>query len=130
MEGLVGIYRPRQPKLSPFYRVIENHFERFEQLYPERYEREYGFWRPVVREVILKYLDCGDLRQGFARVRCQECGEEALLGFSCKGRYFCPSCHQRRVVGFAQWAQDEVLDPVPHRQYVFTIPKCLRIYFE
>ena len=63
MEGLSGVYRPRQPKLSSFYRVIEDQFERFEQLYPERYEREYGFWRPVVREVILKYLDCGDLHQ-------------------------------------------------------------------
>ena len=26
---------------------------------------------------------------------------EFLLAFSCKGRYFCPSCHQKRVVAFA-----------------------------
>lgn len=82
MEGLAGVYRPRRPKLSPFYRVIEDHFEPFEQLNSERYEREYGFWRPVVGEVLSKYLDCGDLRQGFARLRCQQCGEESLLGFS------------------------------------------------
>lgn len=87
MEGLVGIYRPRQPKLSSFYRVIEDHFERFEQLYPERYEREYGFWCSVVGDVLLKYLDCGDLHQGFARLRCQKCGEETFLGFSCNNTF-------------------------------------------
>jgi len=52
-----------------------------------------------------------------------------VLGFSCKGRYFCPSCHQKRVLQFGTWVADEVLAPVPHRQYVFTIPKMLRIYF-
>lgn len=28
--------------------------------------------------VIFKYLDCGDLHFGFARVRCEECGHEYL----------------------------------------------------
>ncbi len=31
--------------------------------------------------VIYKYLDCGDLHFGFARVRCEECGHEYLLAF-------------------------------------------------
>ena len=130
MQALSGVYRPRQPKLTSFYRAIEDHFEPFEQVYPERYEREYGFWRPVVREVLLKDLDCGDRHQGFARLRCQQCGEESLLGFSCNVRYFCPRCHQRRVVDFAQWAEEEVLEPVPHRQYVCTLTKRLRVYFK
>jgi uncharacterized OB-fold protein len=50
--------------------------------------------------VIYRYLDCGDLHLGFARVRCCDCGHEYLLPFSCKRRHFCPSCHQRRVVEF------------------------------
>lgn len=57
------------------------------------------------------------------------CRHEYLLAFSCKGRYFCPSCHQKRVLQFGAWVTDEVLAEVPHRQYVFTAPKMLRVYF-
>lgn len=76
-----------------------------------------------------RYLDCGDLRFGFARVKCKDCGHEFLLPFSCKRRHFCPSCHQKRVVEFGEWLCTEVLKYVPHRQWVFSIPKRLRIYF-
>ena len=54
---------------------------------------------------------------------------EYLLPFSCKRRHFCPSCHQKRVVEFGEWLYGEVLKKVPHRQWVFSIPKRLRIYF-
>ncbi len=33
-------------------------------------------------------------------------------------------------MSFAEWAEQEVLEKVPHRQYVFTLPKMLRIYFK
>ena len=64
--------------------------------------------------------DCGDLHFGFARVKCEDCGHEYLLAFSCKRRHFCPSCHQKRVVEFGEWLCAEVLKYVPHRQWVFT----------
>ena len=32
------------------------------------------------------YLDCGILARGFARVRCGDCGNELLVGFSGKRR--------------------------------------------
>jgi hypothetical protein len=54
---------------------------------------------------------------------------ECLLPFSCKRRHFCPFCHQKRVVEFGEFLVEEVLEAVPHRQYVFTIPKRLRIFF-
>ena len=105
------------------------HFGEFEAAYPTRYQEQYGFYRPVIGRVVEKFLTCGDLTKGFARVRCDTCRHEYLLAFSCKGRYFCPSCHQKRVLQFGTWVTDEVLAPVPHRQYVFTVPKMLRIYF-
>ncbi|MCP4119683.1 MAG: hypothetical protein GY737_30635, partial [Desulfobacteraceae bacterium] len=37
-----------------------------------------------------------------ARVRCEDCGHEYLLAFSCKRRQFCPSCHQKRVVEYGE----------------------------
>ncbi|MHC4139264.1 MAG: transposase zinc-binding domain-containing protein, partial [Planctomycetota bacterium] len=35
-------------------------------------------------EVVHDYLSCGDLTNGFARVKCNDCSEEYLLAFSCK----------------------------------------------
>lgn len=124
-----AVYKPRNPRHSHYYRCIEAHFEELEGAWEERYQRTCGFWRPLVMDVIYKYLDCGDLHFGFARVRYDTCGHEYLLAFSCKRRHFCPSCHQKRVVEFGEWLYGEVLKQVPHRQWVFSIPKRLRIYF-
>jgi ribosomal protein S27E len=137
------VYQPRNPKASVYYRCIEDHFEQLQTVWlparraykslqlgeDERYQRRFGFWRPYVMDVIQRYLDCGDLHFGFARVKCEDCGHEYLLAFSCKRRHFCPSCHQKRVVEFGEWLCEEVLRHVPHRQWVFSIPKRLRVYF-
>jgi len=53
-----------------------------------------------------------------------------LLAFSCKSRWFCPSCHQRKVQTTADFIANHVLAPVPHRHYVLAIPKMLRPYFQ
>ncbi|MDI6791831.1 MAG: transposase [bacterium] len=124
-----GVYRQRHPEASKFYQIIEKNFEEFIRIYPERFESRYGYYRPVVTEVIYKYLDCGDLSRGFARIRCGDCGHEFLLAHSCKCRYFCPSCHQKRIIQLGEHLGEEVLEEVPHRQIVFCIPKMLRIYF-
>jgi ribosomal protein S27E len=108
---------------------VEAHFEELEGIWEDRYQKEYGYWRPYVLDVIYKYLDCGDLHLGFARVKCDDCNHEYLLPFSCKRRHFCPSCHQKRVVEFGEFLCGEVLKQVPHRQWVFSIPKRLRLYF-
>lgn len=122
-------YNPRSPRKSQYYRCVESHFEELERVWEERYQHKYGYWRPYVMDVIYKYLDCGDLHQGFARVKCSDCQHEYLLPFSCKRRHFCPSCHQKRVVEFGEFLYEEVLQQVPHRQWVFSIPKRLRPYF-
>ena len=122
-------YRPRRPQDSDYYSCVEDYFEPFMQIYDDRFSRDYGFWRPYIEKVIYRYLDCGDLHQGFARVRCNDCGHEYLLSFSCKRRHFCPSCHQKRVVEFGEWLCMDVLKKIPHRHFVFSIPKMLRRYF-
>ncbi|MBL7218168.1 MAG: transposase zinc-binding domain-containing protein [Desulfobacteraceae bacterium] len=124
-----SVYRQRNPQNSPYYQCVEDHFETFEEVYDERLERRYGFFRPYVKQVIYRYLDCGVLHNGFARVRCDNCGHEYLLAHSCKRRHFCPSCHQKRVVEFGEWLCQEVVKAVPHRHAVLCIPKILRRYF-
>ena len=123
------VYQPRNPKASGYYQCVEDHFERLETVWDEHYQPRFGYWRAYVTHVIQRYLDCGDLHFGFARVKCEDCGHEYLLAYSCKRRHFCPSCHQKRVVEFGEWLCENVLKHVPHRQWVFSIPKRLRIYF-
>ena len=86
-----AVYKPRDTRNSLYYQCVEDCFETFEQVYEERFERRYGFYRPYVMQVIYRYLDYGILQNGFARVKCDECGHEYLLAHSCKRRHFCPS---------------------------------------
>jgi hypothetical protein len=123
------VYQPRNPKASAYYKCVENHFEDLERAWDNMYASRYGFCRTYVMTVIYKYLDCGDLHMGFARVRCEKCGHEYILAYSCKRRQFCPSCHQKRVIEYGEWLLSNVLKDVPHRHWVFSIPKRLRIYF-
>lgn len=81
------------------------------------------------KEVLVRYLECGDLHAGFARIRCDACGTERLLAYSCKRSYVCPSCHQKRAVQFGQWVCIQVLPAVPYRHFVFSVPKILRRLF-
>ncbi|MGB6340269.1 MAG: transposase zinc-binding domain-containing protein [Candidatus Aminicenantaceae bacterium] len=112
-----------------FYRVLFHYFERFLREDDDRFEKEYGYFRPVIKDVVEKYLDCGNPMCGFARIRCPDCGEERLLCFSCKSRGFCPSCHAKRREEWGEWMREELLLDVPYRQVVFTVPKMLRLFF-
>jgi hypothetical protein len=127
---MAGVYRPRHPERTVLYRVLSHYFSSFLSEYESRFEREYGFLRPVVKEVVERYLDCGNPRCGFARIHCPACRAEHLLTFSCKTRGFCPSCQAKRIEMWGEWVRDRLLIDVPHRQVVFTIPKMLRIFFK
>ena len=123
------IYRPRNPRATKLYRLVADNYEEFLKIYPRRFEDRYGYLRPEVEETLRHYLRCGILSYGFARVRCERCRHEYLLAFSCKARYFCPTCHQRRVLEFSSSLAKHILEKVAHRQIVFSLPKRLRIYF-
>jgi hypothetical protein len=124
-----GVYRPRRPQASPLYRLIDDHFDEFCTVYEERFSRRWGYWRSVVGEVVEKFQACGILKHGFARVRCDSCKHEFLLAFSCKCRYFCPSCHAKRLAIWGIWLEETLLADAPHRQVVLSVPKRLRPYF-
>ncbi len=90
------VYRPRRPRESPLYRLLDRYYDEFERVYDQRYQKRYGHWRPVISRAVEKFLACGDLREGFARVRCPRCRYEFFVAFSCRRRCLCPSCHQKR----------------------------------
>jgi hypothetical protein len=108
---------------------MQEHFPTFKAVYAGRYQERYGYWRPIVNQVVEAFLRCGDLQQGFARVRCPDCGHELFVAFSCKQRSLCPSCHEKRALGTALHVSETVCADVPHRQFVFTLPKRFRLYF-
>jgi hypothetical protein len=115
------VYRPRKPRATALYQCVARHA-------PEL--RTGGrFGRRVEENVIERFLACGDPQHGFARIYCDHCRHGFIPVFSCKARYFCPSCHQKRVLAYGEWVAANVLAPVPHRQYVFTIPRLLRPMF-
>ena len=120
------VYRLRRPRESPLWQCLSRHFDTFLELYEEHYQPRYDFLRSIIPEVVNNYLDCGDLERGSARVRCDHCKHEYLLAFSCKGRWFCPSCHQKKVQLFGMLLAETILYPVPHRHFTFSIPIMLR----
>ena len=122
-------YTARRPQTSPLYRVLADHFATLERVHEERFEPAHGPLRAAARRAAGRFLDCGLLEHGFARVRCSACRAEFLVAFRCKGRQFCPSCHARRLAEWSLWLDERLLAPVAHRQVVLTVPKRLRAYF-
>jgi len=125
----VRFYRRRNPFISPLWILFDKYYDQFEAEYAERYEKAYGFLRPAIGFAVGKFLKCGDLREGFARVHCDGCGHDMFVAFSCKSRCLCPSCHQKRILELGMHIVEDVCFLIPHRQFVFTIPKRLRVCF-
>jgi hypothetical protein len=130
MEAQPRLYRQRDPKASPLYRLVVDHFAELKACYPERFENTYGPWPAHWDRVIEKFLACGDLSYGFARVYCDTCQHSYLRAHSCGTRGFCPSCEARRRALWAEHVVTNVLPrDLPYRMAVFTIPRCLRPTF-
>jgi len=123
------IYKPRRPRESPLFRLVEQHLEELLRVWPSRFVRQHGALRPVVERVLREFLKCGLLEHGFARLWCGECRRSLLVPFSCRGRSFCPSCEKKKQLLWAEWLREEVLLGVAHRHVVLTIPRLLRPLF-
>jgi hypothetical protein len=101
VEITCRVYRPRKPRESPLFQLVERHLEELLRVWPVRFARQRGALRPVVERVLREFLKCGLLQHGFARLWCGECRRSVLVAFSCRGRPFCPSCEKR---GQLLWA--------------------------
>src|SRR3972149_165659 len=63
-----------------------------------------------------------------ARGRCEECGHDFFVAYSCRCRVVCPSCSTTISIRFGE-KDREIVKPVSHLHITFTIPKILRAYF-
>lgn len=107
-------------------RHADVHLESFLEDARQRTSHGYGMPRHVERE-LRNYLGCGVLAHGFVRVRCEDCGFDRLVAFSCKGRAVCPSCRGRRMADAAAYLVDRVLPVAPYRQWTLSVPWRLRM---
>lgn len=62
-------------------------------------------------------LECGSLAHGLLPLRCDDCGHDKWVAFSCKRRGFCPSCWGRRLAWTAAHRVVPVIPHLPVRQW-------------
>ena len=41
-EQVKGVYRPRNPRATALYQILEDHFETFTGVYDDRYQQSHG----------------------------------------------------------------------------------------
>jgi len=120
-------FRPRVPRASPLYQLVQDHFEELKCVYAERFEATCGPWQEHWTATVEAFMRCGDWHFGFARVWCFTCKHSFLTAFSCGARAFCPSCEAKRR---ALWTEHLLEDVLPRecsfRMLVFTVPRCIR----
>jgi hypothetical protein len=116
-------YRRRTPEQNVLHAVLSEHLETFlEEFRTEHYELP-----KYVKKELRDYLKCGILAYGFVRMRCDDCGESMAVGYSCKGRGFCPSCTGRRMADTsARLVDDTFPQDAPVRQWVLSLPINIR----
>jgi hypothetical protein len=74
----IEVYRRRAPESTLIYQVVQENLPAFLELTDRR-----GRGLPkYVKSGFRKFLECGILRNGFARVRCPGCGYDAVVAFS------------------------------------------------
>jgi len=119
---LLPTYERRQPEHTALWHCVRAHLSAF-------LSQAEAVERPVpqfIREEFERFLRCGILSEGCAKVRCEQCGFTRLVAFSCKGRGVCPSCIARRMSDTAAHLLDHVWPEVPTRQWVLSLPVPLR----
>ena len=89
MGCVVPVYRPRAAEHTVLHQVVAEHLEAFLASVAEAGDGV-GVPQFVERE-FRKFLTCSVFEHGVARFRCEGCGREHLVPFSCKGRAWCPS---------------------------------------
>ena len=101
--------------------IFINYWPEFKTLYEDK------LTRPGLIESIDNFVGCHNFDNGFLYYECPECNDFYMIGFSCHSR-MCPSCGKKYRDQRTIKVSEKCLK-VPHRQFVFTIPFQLRVYF-
>jgi hypothetical protein len=83
VEITCRVYKPRRPRESPLFRLVEQHIEEFLRVHPERFAKEHGPLRPVVERVLREFIRCGIPEHGFGRADCDACRATYVVALNC-----------------------------------------------
>ena len=146
-----GTYRQR--RTSSLQRLFRVHFPELVTRYESEFATQLGKFRlERISKAVQRFLACGDYPlsgsgvssrrescRGIARIKCTnpDCGSEYFRPFSCSVFHslvgpphrLCPSCSQKRTLLLGEYMNERLLLRLPHRQFVFTLPKVLRVFF-
>ena len=127
---------------TPCRWLLKRYFQSIAEQYESKYAVIYGRFRiERITKVVEKFVLCGLGAPGLLpggrphpahRVKLctnPDCKYEYFRPLSCKGFYFCPSCSQKRTLLFSEYMNERLLLNLPHRQFVWTVPRILRPYF-
>jgi hypothetical protein len=78
--------------------------------------------RAIEQRVIERFFECSDPHHGFARIYCDACGHDYLLALL-------PELSPEAGLLYGEWVEEDVLEPLAHRQYVSTVPGLVRPIF-
>jgi len=128
--ALPGTYRQR--RVSSLQRLFRAHFPQFVARYEDEFAKRLGKFRlERITKEVERFLGCGDYSRGIARIQCTnpDCRLEYFRPFSCSVFHLCPSCSQKRTLLLGEYMNEQLLLRLPHKQFVFTLPKVLRVFF-
>ena len=126
-NDIPGIYKKRKPATTVLYKIVRENLETFLSEVREANPDSEPIPSYVEKE-FYKYLDCGIMSKGFARIFCTECKSDYLVAFSCRSKCVCPSCNAKRMVQTAAHLTDYVFPKLPVRQWVLSVPKRIRYF--
>ena len=105
-------YQRRRPEYTPLHRAVTEHLPNLQA----RLSHEGKPLPSFVNLTFSRYLTCGQLKGGLARLYCAQCKHNRLVAFSCKRRGVCPSCAGRVMTQRALRQREEVIPSVRSRQ--------------
>ena len=110
------LYQRRQPEKEELFQILLHNVETFLGSYPRAPPKPSTsaqtqgadkpkssgprLLRKEIRTTMEAYLRCGVHQYGFSRLKCDDCGFERLVPFSCRKRGLCASCHAKVAVSF------------------------------
>ncbi len=120
----MAVYERHRPESTVLYQAVARAWPKIEVEYAVNEQAI----APHVTSEFQRYSRCGILEHGFVRLYCKDCQAERVIGFSCKGRGFCPSCGSRRALQRADRLEREVWPLAKARQWVLTFPHQTRFW--
>jgi Transposase zinc-binding domain/Putative transposase len=118
-RSLGAVEHRRDVEATALHQAVRGHLSSF---LAEAEAADRGGLPRFVEGDFARYLACGVLAHGFARLACASCRCEVLVPFSCKTRGVCPSCNARRAHDTAIHLVERVLPRAPYRQWTLSLP--------